>query len=155
MSGDKALVNQVRGKILEVIRQGNFRNHAAQSVGISDQTIRSWMRWGEKDGAKEPYKSFAREGIEAEGEAIAACAGSIHTAALTDWKAAAWFLARKAPNEWGDKARKGVKEQLESILSAVEDVLGKENAAKVYDEIARRASSETPGQTKTEDAVRH
>ena len=144
---DKSLLLRVRDELIGTIAQGNYRRHAAAKVRIDERTLKNWMRWGQLEEPKEPYAQFAKDVIAAEAEAVATCVENVFLAAKSDWKAASWFLSRKAPHEWGDRARRGVKEQLESILKAIEDVLGKESATRVYDEIARRASSETSEQS--------
>ena len=140
---DAERIARVQPEIIKLLKAGNYRNHVAKEVGISYTMFRDWMRWGEDGKRKEPYKSFAFAVLTAESHAVTECVGYVMSAAKKDWKAATWFLARKAPHEWGDQSRKSVKQQLESILRVIEETLGKESAATVFDEIARRASVET------------
>ena len=54
-----------------------------------------WIRKGEQDKAREPYKSFALKVREAESSSAIACLNTIQNTANEDWKAAAWLLSRR------------------------------------------------------------
>lgn len=140
--GKSRLSPELHRKIVEQCRMGTFRRHAAMAAGVTERTLSNWIRWGTTDDAKEPYRSFAEDLLAAEAFAINNNVLYVQAAATSDWRAASWFLARKAPNEWGDKARRDLKEQLDSILQTVEDVLGTEAATRVFQAIVDRASQE-------------
>jgi len=152
MPGRTKLTPEVHTQILNFIRLGNFRKHAAQAAGIDEKTMKNWMRWGQLENPKEPYGTFAAEVLKAENEAISNNVLYVQSAAAQDWKAAKYFLERKAPQEWGDKAKQGVKAQLEFILQVVEDVCGQQTAARIYTEIATRAGAEESAEAQGESA---
>ncbi len=74
------------------------------AVGISEQTYINWMNWGEK-GRKGLYFEFFESVKKAEAQAVARNVTVIQTAARDSWQAAAWWLERKHPGEWGKKER--------------------------------------------------
>jgi hypothetical protein len=47
--------------LLAFIRQGGFPGVAADAAGVSRQTFLGWIRRGEGRGAREPWRSFARD----------------------------------------------------------------------------------------------
>lgn len=51
------------------------------------------------------YAAFRAAVPAAEAEAELRCVGVIRRAADTDWKAVAWWLARKNPERWGYERR--------------------------------------------------
>lgn len=139
-------------RIVKEIEQGNFRKHAAEVAGVDERTVKEWMRKGQRPDARDPYKSFAAAVIRAEAKAISDGVKEIAAARKKgDTRATQWFLSRKAPNEWGDKARQALKEAIDTVLEVVEDELGPDVAARIFEAATRRlASSET--ETAQEDA---
>ena len=137
------LTPEIQKKIVGALAVGNFRKHAAGVAGVDERTFKNWMRWGQLENAKEPFRSFAFAVLEAEHTAIARNVRVVNRAANEgDWKAAAWYLSRKAKEEWGDQVRKSVKEQFEFLLQVIVDVLGPDSAAVVFEEVTRRAGRE-------------
>jgi hypothetical protein len=141
------LTPDLHAEIVRLLEGGNYRRHAAAAAGIDERTIRNWIKWGTGDAAREPFKSFARDVFRAENTAIADNVLSVQKAAADDWRAASWFLARKAPGEWGDKAQKEIRQQIEFILQVIVDELGESAAAKVLDAIASHSSGEESDRT--------
>jgi hypothetical protein len=92
------------------------------AVGISEQTYINWMRWGEKS-RKGLYFSFFESVKKAEAQAIARNVAVIQTAAKDSWQAAAWWLERKHPHEWGKsiKVDDERKEEKQSHLCELSD----------------------------------
>jgi len=90
-------------KIVDMVRLGNFRIHAAAAAGISERTMKNWMARGTKENAAEPYREFAEDVLKAENAAICTAVMNIQEAAQDDWRASAWFASKKAPEQWGDK----------------------------------------------------
>lgn len=143
---------------IEAIKDGNYRKHAAALIGADERTVKRWMSLGELPKAKEPFKSFAAKVVAAEGESLTEQVRNITRAGKKDWRASAWYVARKAANEFGTKALQGathddrIKDQLNALLECVEDVLGRDDAARVLDEIARRAGKPEVGPAVDDDA---
>jgi PHD/YefM family antitoxin component YafN of YafNO toxin-antitoxin module len=90
-------------KILESLREGNYRDTAAEGAGIAYNTFREWEKKGgveEKGKFHDFYESVKR--AEAEGE-------QLHIRRINKageegaWQADAWMLERKDPKKWGRK----------------------------------------------------
>src|SRR5580658_5839288 len=98
------LTPDIQEKILTVIKLGAYRTAACDFAGISPETLRNWMRRGENEG-EGPYVEFAAAIKQAEASACLKALGTIRTAMESQWQAAAWFLERKRPKEWGKRER--------------------------------------------------
>lgn len=83
---------EVETAILNALRVGNTRTDAALAAGVSRGAIAEWCR---------RYPAFLSAVEKAEAEARLRFVGIIATAARTKWQAAAWFLERRVPAEWG------------------------------------------------------
>lgn len=93
--------------IVERVRAGAYPEVAAASTGVHPSTFYRWKTWGEdrvENGrvrrARAGYREF-REALsraEAEGEMVHVA--NVAKAAPDDWRAAAWYLERRAPTRW-------------------------------------------------------
>jgi len=87
----------VEDQILRALAAGQARWPAAALAGISGNTL---SRWISDDDA------FALEVQRAEAQAVATALGTITKAAASGtWQAAAWWLERRYPAEWGRNRR--------------------------------------------------
>jgi hypothetical protein len=68
---------------------------AARSAGVSRRTLDRWLRQDELREGVERARASRPESIDALGEARAVVL--ILRAALTDWRAAAWWLEHRHP----------------------------------------------------------
>lgn len=84
-----------RSAILEALAVGMPRRHACMSAGISDDTLARMLK---------SDADFAEQVKAAEASAVERALGQIVAAASDDWKAAAWILERRWPQEFGRKA---------------------------------------------------
>ena len=105
---------QTRGArlaVLEALKAGNTRGCAASCARISDDTLVRMIKADE---------SFKADVLRAEAEAVAGFVGAIWKAAdANDWRAAAYWLERRRPSEWG---RRRVVEESECFdLSLLSD----------------------------------
>jgi len=88
---------ETANRVLEGIRLGMTWRHAAAYAGVSVLTIRRWCQ---------RYADFGRQLEEAEGHAVAANMERIRQAALNgDWRASAWILERRWPEDYGARQR--------------------------------------------------
>lgn len=78
--------------IIDAVLQGVPYRHAAAIAGISEDTFHDWK-------VKKPEFSEAIKG--AEGKAVAGRLARIRQAEPDHWQAAAWWLERKYPQEFG------------------------------------------------------
>ena len=80
------------------LRLGMSIRAACQHVGIDDSTYRKWMMRG-ADG-EEPFVTFRTEATRAKADGIRALVATVRKAAQDDWRAAAWILERREPDDW-------------------------------------------------------
>jgi hypothetical protein len=99
------LTPAVRDRLLQALRAGNFRKPAAFYAGIGMRTLQEWMRAGLEQPAG-AFGEFRASVLEAERGAEIVMVANIASAAKKDWKAAAWWLERKANERWGRPERK-------------------------------------------------
>lgn len=113
-----SLTPEVQRKILETIRKGNYRVTAARVAGITAKTLCGWMRLGRAELAEWKRAADASPGrppdppadgtlgyfcaavMQAEAEAEARAAESVHQAGASDPKFALAWLERKFPGRW-------------------------------------------------------
>jgi hypothetical protein len=94
------LTPEVRERILQAVRGGNFRDVAAQWAGIAPETLSRWLVRPEST-----YVAFRQALIEAEQQAEIRAVALILKAAETDPRNAQWWLERKFPERWGRRER--------------------------------------------------
>jgi hypothetical protein len=102
------LTPKLRGQVLEMIGAGIPLKTAAVANGVPARTFFDWLAKGRAEDAAEPYASFAREVDEAMERWAARAVRRIDTHGEKDWRAEAWLLERKRPEEWADPNRAGV-----------------------------------------------
>lgn len=95
----------VRARIISAIRNGNTYDASANYGGISYSLLRQWIVQGEQDQAGE-FLEFVEALKRAEAEAEVESVALIRRSAQDgQWQAAAWFLERRKPSEWGRRDR--------------------------------------------------
>ena len=77
--------------ILNALRVGNTRRASAAAAGVSHETFYRWLA----------NVTFCDEVIKAEADAELRFLGQVATAAKTSWQAAAWWLERSRPDQYG------------------------------------------------------
>jgi hypothetical protein len=92
MSGRIINHDVVRPLILTALREGNTRRAASNAAGVSEDTLAYWMK---HDSA------FADEVRKAEAIAEKVAMSQIAKATMTHWQAAAWWLERRRPKDFG------------------------------------------------------
>ena len=89
----------------KLIAAGNYQRHVAQYLGIDESTCYRWLQKGERAQQNSLYSKLYKAVKKAEAEAVARNVTIIQKAAQDTWQAAAWWLERKCPEEWGRKER--------------------------------------------------
>ena len=94
-------------KFCHLLAQGISRQAACGMVGLGVETVRPWMSKGKDPEAIDHarYQAFRCAVLKAEAEAEAAMVAHITAAAPESWQAAAWWLERKQPAQWGRVTR--------------------------------------------------
>ena len=90
------LTPEVRDKILQALRAGNYRDTAARWAGVTAGTLTRWMSQKGK-----LYDEFAQEVRRAETAAEIRMVGLVVKGAEDDVRHAQWWLERKFPDHWG------------------------------------------------------
>jgi hypothetical protein len=140
-------------RIIELIEAGNTIRDSCLASGISDTTYRVWLKQGTKF-PKTIYGEFSR-GIErATAIAITKNMDIIQKASLKSWQAAAWWLERRHPDDFGLQTRTKQEitgkdggpivtkreipcyttEELKEVLTIEADVDAKKKKRKISDE---------------------
>lgn len=140
MARPLTLTPEVEARILDALRQGNYRSAACKAAGIDWGCMRNWIRKGNRGEA--PYAAFVAKLKEAEGESESALVTTIRTAAEKHWAAAAWLLERKYAPKWGkrDMSWENMKRQeREAQAAQIGEIPLEELERMVAAEKARRA----------------
>ena len=96
------LTAESRARIVQAIAAGNTRDMAAACAGVHRATFFAWLKRGEQE-ISGTYRDFYDAIKKAEADAVAGSVEIIRQAAHQSWQAAAWFLERRYPRDWGRK----------------------------------------------------
>lgn len=102
-SGRKTkLTPETSETILRAVRMGAYIETACAAAGVDAGTMRDWLKRGaaEESGI---YHDFNEGYRRAEADAELLDLALVSRAAASDWKAAAWKLARRYPERYGDR----------------------------------------------------
>jgi hypothetical protein len=94
------LTKDIQELICQCIREGNYREVAAEWAGISKRTLRYWLAAGRKEKPGEPHYIFLHAVLEAERAAEMEMVAAVMRAAAQEPKHAQWWLERKFPERW-------------------------------------------------------
>ena len=102
------LTDELCDNICKDIKEGVPIVHASVANGISTSTFYSWYDKG-KEAKSGKYKKFYDEINEARSVAVTLRAKRVYKAGETSWQAAAWWLERVDPENFGRKDKMEVK----------------------------------------------
>lgn len=113
---------EVAANFLQLIREGNTREIAARAVGLSWDSLRSWLQTSKMENCPPEMRSFGRMLTISEAEAESGLVGIVSRAAKKDPKCAMWMLERIAPERWGKDvgSMKRLRSQVKRLRSQVE-----------------------------------
>lgn len=102
MARPSKLTPELQSELLRALSSGAYIEAACQYVGIDPGTYHRWMAKGAEEDAPEPFREF-REAVEkARASVTLRMTGRILAAADDGtWQAAAWYLERSHPDEYG------------------------------------------------------
>lgn len=104
--------------ILTGIRSGLPYRLAAEAAGVSYQTFNEWQQGRFPRGADKELKvAFLDQLTRAKGQSAARLTALISTAATEDWRAAAWLLERRFPQDYAKDA--SLYERLDALEAAL------------------------------------
>jgi transposase len=88
-------------RLLDALSVGATHRLACEYAGIDQATLYRWLAKGAASGAP-PYRAFCEAFTRAQGIAAVGWLAKIEAAAQDgDWRAAAWKLERRYPDEYG------------------------------------------------------
>lgn len=96
---DAALTPEVIDALVAMLRAGNLVPVSARAAGIAKPTFYKWLAIAEQPNAPELYVELRERVERARAEGQVRLVAQIATQASTDWRAAAWLLAR-GTDEW-------------------------------------------------------
>lgn len=85
-------------RFYEAVRYGSKIKQACQYAGISASLYYSWRRRGL--AGDEPYNIFIKGVEQAQGEFVVRNLEAVHAHSAIDWKASAWLLERRYPEDF-------------------------------------------------------
>lgn len=101
-------------RILDALRDGATMALAARAAGISPRTLRRW---------RDRHEGFNRKVQRAKAEAGADALDTINAAADEgDWRAAAWMLEKRFPDQYGE-ASDLPQEEIEAFVETVRETI--------------------------------
>ena len=99
------LTSELQETMVKLLEDGVQVKHACEYVRISEGCYYNWFKRGEKEG-KGIYYEFMKSCSEARAKSARHAIVMIRKATLKDWRAAAWFLERAFPKQWGPQDSK-------------------------------------------------
>jgi len=109
-TGRKTILNQAMfDAIVDLLKRGNYVNTTARAVGIDPSNISVWVKKGrdlealdrELDETEQMFVLFSHEVEKARAFAEVQNVEVIRKASQDNWTAAAWWLERTSPQNWG------------------------------------------------------
>jgi hypothetical protein len=106
----------LQDKIIACLRAGFLRTATAEACGVGYATLKEWVARGEGTDPDRPstplYATFAALVRAAEADAQNDAIKVIIEAAKDDWRAAAWYLERRWPEQFGQKTKQEIKQEI-------------------------------------------
>ena len=99
------LTEELQDTMIKLLEEGVYVKHACEYVRISERCYYNWLKRGEKE-KKGKYYQFMQSCAEARAKSARHAVVMIRKATLNAWRAAAWFLERAFPHEWGPRDKK-------------------------------------------------
>lgn len=145
MGAPTKLTADTQQEFLAALRTGCTRKDAARYVGVHPDTVYTWLKRGAEPDAEDTYREFHRLVYRAERTVKIRALGFIQQAQETDWKAAAWWLERKHPDEFGrrDRLRVDATAQITASLTVqdeLEATLADPASRELLDQLAIRGA---------------
>ena len=140
--GRSTLTPKLQKQITDLISLGMSPPKAAEFYGVHRNTMRYWMRRGEKEWGDEAsiYAQFLADCRQAIARCMQRGLALIGQASAEDWRPAAWLLERRFPKDFAPKATIVVETQraVEEIFEALRERLPPD----VYGQVLQAMSEE-------------
>lgn len=89
-----------KSAILRKMREGHYAKTAAETSGITEQTLYNWLKKGEDPEQYPEHAAFLEAYRKAEATAEERAIRAIQDAFPNDWRAAMTYLERRHPARW-------------------------------------------------------
>lgn len=100
------LTLELQNNLLKYVAIGVPLDSACKCVSLDYATVREWLQRGRGEhptrGKTPQFEAFADKYNVSIGQCEARLVAKIQSAADSDWKAAAWLLARRHPDRWAE-----------------------------------------------------
>ena len=117
------LTDEVKKKLVDALRMGNYYEAACAYAGIRYFTFRRWIEKGEKAKSGQ-YCDFCELVKQAENEAEARTVTLWQKNIPEDWRAAQAFLEHRYPKRWGKRIQiAGDQEALDKLKVLEEKIV--------------------------------
>lgn len=104
MARPTKLTDESQATIIRALSAGGTREDASHAAGVEYNTFLNWMKRGEK-AKKGEYFEFFGAVTKAEADVRLSLANAFASAGQKDWHAAADYLKRRDPANWGDRLK--------------------------------------------------
>jgi len=142
MAGIVKFSEETRILVVCALLCGVSKARAAELAGITRMTLYRWLQQGQRDeaaGLDTEYACFAAVCRRAEAQVIAAVeCGLVEAAIGGDWRAAAWYLSKKLPLEYGSASNVLKTAMANELL----DELGQRISAAAFEEVLGALTAE-------------
>jgi|ERR671915_865748 transposase len=85
------------------MREGHYAKTAAETSGITEQTLYNWLKRGEDSERYPEHATFLEAYRKAEATAEERAIKAIRDAFPNDWRAAMTYLERRHPDRWAKR----------------------------------------------------
>lgn len=109
-------------KILKALRGAAALDTAAAYAGVHRDTLHEWLRLGDAEELGQ-HRDFSDAVHEALAYAEVNASASVAKAMQKQWQAAAWYLERRNPREWGPRIKVTLEQELDAAIERLEAVL--------------------------------
>lgn len=148
MGRDPKLTPELQDEIVELIEKGAYLETACESVGITFQTYKNWMRWGGEGNQKEPYRSFfaavTRARAQAELDHLAIAVAGDEGGSHGPSASAKWYLERTRSNRYAAQLRVKLEALEDLLMSDVDGVCAGKDCG-CYEELLARFAARIAG----------
>ena len=104
-----------KSAILRKMREGHYAKTAAETSGITEQTLYNWLKKGEEPDRHPEHAAFLEAYRKAEAAAEEKAIKAIQAAFPEDWRAAMTYLERRHPERWARRQNVDVTSRGEPI----------------------------------------
>ena len=100
MARPSKLNSQTQTSICNAIEAGTPLKYAALYAGVGESTVHRWLAMAEAAKPKPEFVEFREAGQRAQARSVTRLVAMVTRAADNDWRAAAWLLERRAPEDF-------------------------------------------------------